>query len=124
MISRKSTAVLALGFILVAGTLADKSDGIYAQKPKPEDHARALARGVAVLEIRALRESMRDPESFAPIKAFGNAAASRLCVLYRGRNGFGGMTIEEARLRGGRWQQVTHCHIDRSYDYLASATFD
>jgi len=75
-----------------------------------EAQARALASAREAADeragkaMRALRRATRNPGSFELLGARGNADASRLCIVYRGQNGFGGMSAEAAYFSGNRWR--------------------
>jgi len=45
----------------------------------------------AALAVASLKKAMRDPDSFKLERAFTTMDAKYACVLYRARNGFGGM---------------------------------
>jgi hypothetical protein len=114
--------LLAIGGLLGVAKLSSIPP---APPPSPAEakaaHERAAADTVAAIELRALRQGLRDPASFDPISVGGNADASRLCVIYRARNGFGGLTIEAMALRDGRWRRTSHCPaFDHNYQRVAS----
>jgi hypothetical protein len=102
--------LFALGGLLAVAKLSSIPP---APPPSPAEAKAARARDaadvIAAIEIRAVRRALRDPASFDPISVGGNADASRLCMIYRARNGFGGMTIEAMALQGGHWRRVRHC---------------
>jgi hypothetical protein len=73
-----------------------------AAKQKLHDMFKAGAE-TAGRHMRGLQADMRDPDSFALVAARGNLDGSRLCVVYRARNGFGGLNVESAAYAGNRW---------------------
>ena len=81
--------------MLLAVDLGKDGPGPSPRRSSGELQAAERAIGAA----RALRRSMRNPDSFSVISA--RAIGSDLvCFRYRAQNGFGGMNVEEAAVWG------------------------
>jgi hypothetical protein len=111
------------GFFMLAGVLGVAAivqtidPAPRAPRPAPLTPAQAraeiigaLGRRQALAALSALRQAMREPSSFELIAATGTADGTRLCIVYRARNGFGGMNVEGATVRGGMLRtHATRC---------------
>lgn len=103
-------------FLLIAGLLSpdsppsSKSDAAVVAKKSPEEQRRDRNLQRAVVSVKALREAMRNPESFALEQALAMDTGT-LCFSYRAQNGFGGMNRERAVLSADD-QQFTNSSMD------------
>lgn len=74
---------------------------------------------------RAIRKSMRDPDSTVFETVGVSADATVACVQYRSRNGFGGMNREAAIYIAGSIKRASKALIDKHClhlaDYLSAA---
>lgn len=80
---------------------------------------------VARLTARALREAAREPDSIKFDSLRVDEDATTVCAEFRGRNGFGGVSIDHVVVRDGKadssvasWNK--HC-TKPMYDYLPAA---
>ena len=77
---------------------AVEAEKIREAKNKEQDRKRFK---FARMVVRALKEQMRDPESFKLESIRVNEDASTACIKYRAKNGFGGMNREFAVYKNG-----------------------
>jgi hypothetical protein len=63
------------------------------RESEQERQADAQRGSVAMLSAKALKGSLRNPESLAFVYVHTNDDASIVCIKYRAQNGFGGMNI-------------------------------
>jgi hypothetical protein len=94
-------AVLGLGFVgALIGGVANQKPGSSSttanatENTTGEDaeHKAETARTeFAAISVASLKKAMRDPDSFKLERAFTTMDAKYACILYRARNGFGGM---------------------------------
>lgn len=75
-----------------------EAEKIQKSKVKEQDTKRFV---FARVFVRALKEQMRDPESFKVENIRVNEEASIACIEYRAKNGFGGMNKEYAVYKSG-----------------------
>jgi hypothetical protein len=59
-----------------------------------EDKAQDKRAEMAAVAVASLKNALRDPDSFKLERAFTTMDAKYACILYRARNGFGGMNRE------------------------------
>ncbi|QCP50170.1 hypothetical protein FAZ95_13865 [Trinickia violacea] len=70
-----------------------------------------------LLTMRAVKQTLRDPDSVQWIEAGVSPDMKVVCVTFRARNGFGGMDTGFGVFAGGRFSQTekvwnTNCHRD------------
>lgn len=88
--------VLTLVLVLIAsGTRGDAPRAASARSGPSEVDIAGRAIGAA----RALRSTMRNPDSFSVISA-RLVGSDLVCFQYRAQNGFGGMNVEQAAVWG------------------------
>ena len=103
-------AVLALIVIGVAMSAFTPSATVAPPIPKTPEEIAAEAASEArfqktVLVAASIKKSMREPESVKWESILTNDDASLVCIEYRGRNGFGGMTKEAVSYAKGKFSQ-------------------
>lgn len=54
----------------------------------------SAARAKVIMSMQVVKDAMREPESIVWESVRANGDASLICVAYRARNGFGGMTAD------------------------------
>lgn len=64
--------------------------------------------------VASLKDAMRDPRSFE-LAEVDRAAGGALCIIYRARNGFGGMNMARAFVPVG----VNRVVLDTAYGFVA-----
>ena len=95
---------LLLGFtgLLVVGAATSMIGGSPPPQPKTaEDLASDKRNRAAYAAVAALKHSLREPDSAVFEKVRVDDAAETVCIVYRARNGFGGMDIGHVLYRGG-----------------------
>lgn len=110
--------IMALGLIAISVIKCtyDQSSGNTTQAPAktPEqikaDVEKERAFQADVIRVKALKSSLKNPESFELVDAI-RMADGTLCVTYRGTNSFNAITTERAALVGafGRGTWSKHC---------------
>lgn len=93
--------ILGIGVIgaIVGGGGTAPSNEATAETNTPaektaEEKAQSERATMAALAVASLKKSLRDPDSFTLERAFTTVDAKYACILYRARNGFGGMNRE------------------------------
>lgn len=78
------------------------------QENTPEDMRNAKV----ALYSGAIKANSRDPKSIEWISIRGNQDGSIICFKYRGRNGFGGVNVENLVIANDKTSTVwnSHCH--------------
>jgi hypothetical protein len=94
-------AILGIGFLgaIISGVTNQKGGSASATANATEntsgedaEHKAETARTeFAAISVASLKKAMRDPDSFKLERAFTTMDAKYACILYRSRNGFGGM---------------------------------
>jgi hypothetical protein len=91
--------VIVIG--IIAGALGGGHNGASTSSPDSnasansvEDKAQSRRAAMAGLAVASLKQALRDPDSFHLERAFTTMDAKYACILYRARNGFGGMNRE------------------------------
>ena len=79
----------------------------------------------ANLAVRAVRRALREPESAVFEGVHVGESATEVCVSYRARNGFGGISREHLVFLDGvpsqrRSSWNSHCARKNLYDYTAA----
>jgi len=77
-----------------AGNTVAANSALTEGNTSAEDKAATARTEFAALAVASLRKALRDPDSFKLERAFTTMDAKYACVLYRARNGFGGMNRE------------------------------
>lgn len=90
--------VVTLVLVLLVDAAKPPSSSARASQPR-EDSAELQAAQRAISATRALRSTMRNPDSFSVISA-RVVGRDVVCFRYRAQNGFGGMNIENAAVWG------------------------
>jgi len=126
----------SLAFILIAGLLVvfgikasiESSRPPHQDAPKTaeqiaEDAAKERRHLVVAVTAKKLKDSMREPDSVEWLYIGTNDTAEVVCLRYRARNGFGGMTVEtmtvttnEAGTEAVLWNR--HCTGTGLHDML------
>jgi hypothetical protein len=94
--------ILGIGFIgaLIGGggSSGTSNEAAAATNTTAADTAEEKAQNerasIAGLAVASLKQALRDPDSFKLERAFTTMDAKYACILYRARNGFGGMNRE------------------------------
>jgi hypothetical protein len=68
---------------------------------RPVDGVTAARQRAAYQAARAVRTAARDPASVVFERILADENGQTICLTYRARNGFGGMTREHLTMRGG-----------------------
>lgn len=97
--ARKDTAPTVAAALLVAPPTAAELES-RALVAKKDDRINKVA-----VFVRTVRESMRDPDSFKLSSVGANDDASVMCMEYRGKNGFGGYSVERVSYASGKVAQ-------------------
>lgn len=133
--TKAGTTVLTLIGIVVAVVLVGRcASSTSPSKPAvaPEDPAAAKERAMETARFdlaydvaKAVRKSMRDPDSTVFEVMGVNTSATVACAEYRSRNGFGGMNREQVVYANGTLQRGTKAliakHCTNLKDYLSAA---
>lgn len=106
--------LIAFGGLVLASTIINLSVAIGGKKgasvatptESPSGESKDDLGGMAILAGESLKGAARDPDSLEIERAFGRTekhGVSYVCILYRARNGFGGMNREHVvfSLAGG-----------------------
>lgn len=106
--------LIAFGGLVLASTIINLTVAIGGKTgasvatptASPSGKSRDDLAGMAILAGASLKKAARDPDSLEIERAYGRTekhGVSYVCVLYRARNGFGGMNREHAvfSLAGG-----------------------
>ncbi|WP_375381104.1 zinc ribbon domain-containing protein [uncultured Sphingomonas sp.] len=95
---------------------ASTADNTFSNDPaQVKEKADETRRGeIALAAGKALKQSVRNPDSLVIEQAFSNDNESLLCVEYRAQNGFGGMNREFVAFQDGATHQSSafwnkHC---------------
>lgn len=91
------TAFVIVGLVvavIVMVTVSSCSESSKPKKTSEQSAAETKRYVVAVSATKAIRESMRDPDSLEYDALRVNDDASVVCAKYRARNGFGGVNRE------------------------------
>jgi hypothetical protein len=104
--STKSTLAVVGVLILIAGALVPllrlDDNGRAAPAAPQAAKAGAIADAKAIsgargnaarAAVRMLKNNLRDPSSFELVEIFTDDAIDNVCVVYRARNGFGGLNL-------------------------------
>lgn len=94
----------------------------------PSSSATSDLGGLAILTGASLKKSARDPDSLVIERAFGRteeSGVSYVCVLYRARNGFGGMNRDHVVFSAAGGDQSSrswnkYCTKPDGYDNVTS----
>lgn len=81
--------------VLFAAIIASCNHQQQKKDNTPEALEKRKREDQVIFFAKAVKDYLRDPESLEFIKAISNQDASTVCMLYRARNGFGGMTVEK-----------------------------
>ena len=126
----------SMAFILIAGLLVafgikasiESGRPVYQPPAKTaeqvaQDEAKERRHLVVAITAKKLKNGMREPESVEWIFMGTDEKAEVVCLKYRARNGFGGMTVEtmtvttkEAGAESALWNR--HCAGAELYDML------
>lgn len=123
---------IGIGFLglMGVGSAVGAVIGDPADRPKTaEEQANTDRRYAAYQAAAALRRSLREPDSAVFEHARVDAAAKTVCLVYRARNGFGGMGRERVVFVGGVPSQRSsvwnrHCAHKSLYDYTDAANYN
>lgn len=122
-IDRKGKIIIAtLAAATVIGLGSPQLMGSTAPPPKSAEELASDSRmRAAYLAVNALRASLREPESALFEKVGVDESAATVCLIYRARNGFGGMSRERVVFVDGDPSQRTavwnkHCARSSLYD--------
>ena len=94
-------ALVGLG--MVAQTVAGPSE---PQAETPEQKQSKHRGYVAYLSAKALKESLRNPDSLDFDEILANDDGSVICMTYRAQNGFGGLNLERVVIKDGKPSQT------------------
>lgn len=90
------TPLLVCGFFSFAAYQIDAANAPPRSAPKArQPTASEIVKSVGQVNVAKLRGVVREPESFRVASA-KLVDDSSLCIIYRARNGFGGMSVEHA----------------------------
>lgn len=89
-----SIFAVSIGISIVAVNSGD-SENKASTTAKPADPKKEAAFQKTVAVVRSIKASLRDPSSVQWEAILRNEDATVVCVVYRARNGFGGMNVEQ-----------------------------
>lgn len=123
--------VLIAGLLVVFGIKASIDSGRPAPAKTAEETAEEAAKErrylVTVITAKKLKNAMREPESVEWIILSTDEKAELVCLKYRARNGFGGMSVEtmtvttqESGPEAVLWNR--HCAGVSLYDMLYASS--
>lgn len=94
--------VTIAGVLLVFGITGIVAYNLHKQSMSPAEQAGQYRKNLQVAEAaaiaRRLKNSMRDPDSFALSSVRLMEKSEAICFEYRARNGYGGMNVGHAAL--------------------------
>jgi hypothetical protein len=90
------------------GTAGQAAADTNASSSSAEDKAQSKRAAMAGLAVASLKNALRDPDSFKLERAFTTMDAKYACVLYRAKNGFGGMNREHVVFTEAGGDQSAH----------------
>ena len=87
-----------VGQIVAGGSSSGQATPAESQKDRDADARRGAA---AMLAAKALKQSLRNPDSLAFVYVHTDDAGNVVCMKYRAQNGFGGMNLGYVVYRDG-----------------------
>ena len=115
-------AIVGVGFAILLGLGAILSSVTPRQAPPPSlDEATRSRQQAAVRAAQSIKASAREPVSITFESILADEQGETVCIVYRGRNGFGGMNLERVAVHDGigsnrRVDWNRHCADKRMYD--------
>jgi hypothetical protein len=117
-------AVIGMGAWLLLSGDSPAPAATTAPNPRQAETDARLMKAAIVMKL--LKDSLREPDSMVIDKALASQDGNVICIRYRGRNGFGGMSVEQLIISGTQqgsteddWRR--HCG-PATYDVRAALT--
>jgi len=90
-----SAFAISIGISIIAANSGDSENKSSTAAKRPADPKKEAAFQKTVAVVRSIKASLRDPTSVQWEAILRNEDATVVCVVYRARNGFGGMNVEQ-----------------------------
>lgn len=92
--------IVIIGLIAFGGVV--QALGVIQGPPVAKDNPAAKARSEAVyLAVHDLKSGLRDPGSLSLVSVLVDQPGETVCLIYRARNGFGGLNLDHMVVRAG-----------------------